>query len=116
FRSERGGRRGDVKQMAELVSFGAQVELVVFVGRELDRQLLYDVQSVSLDPHNLLGIVGQQTDCADAEVEQDLRADAVVAEVGAEAELLVCFHSIQPFLTLELVRLQLGKQANAASL
>ena len=46
-------------------------------------------EAVALEADQLAGIVGDQTDGLEAEVEQDLRADAVVAQVGREAEPLV---------------------------
>src|SRR5262249_62204319 len=59
--------------------------------------------------------VRQEANLPDAEVEQDLGADAVVAQIGREAERLVGLHRVEAVLLLELIRAQLGEQADAAA-
>ena len=49
------------------------------------------------------------------EVDEDLRADAVVAQVGGQAELEVRVDGVEPLL-LQLVGAQLVQQADAAAL
>ena len=63
----------------------------------------------------LVGVVGHQAHAAHAEVGQDLRAGAVVAGVGGQAEFEVGVEGVAAAL-LELVRAQLGQQADAAAL
>ena len=58
------------------------------------------------------GLAAGDPDLADAEVEEDLGAHAVVAEVGREAELLVRFDGVGA-VVLKLIRAQLVQQADA---
>src|SRR5439155_3679942 len=102
-----------VQQVAELVLLRLQIAPVGIVGRDLDRYTLLDAESVAVKADDLLGIVGQQANVADAQVNEDLRADAVVTKVWREAELLIGFDRVQP-LFLKLIGLQLGEQADAA--
>src|ERR1700732_1000662 len=78
-----------VEQVAQLFLLGPQVAAVVLVGGDLDGHALDDAQVVALHAADFLGVVGQQADVADAEIDEDLGADAVVAQVGAETEPLV---------------------------
>ena len=61
-----------------------------------------------------LGVVGQQPDLLQAQIDQDLRAESVFAEVHCEAEFLIGFDGVVAFL-LQLVGLDLGRQADAAA-
>src|SRR5690606_3627625 len=60
-------------------------------------------------------VVGQQSHRADAEVDQDLRAGAVVAGVGGQTEIEVGVDGVASGV-LQLVGLQLVHQADAAAL
>ena len=70
--------------MAHPLTLGAQVLLVVPVGRGDDLNLLGDAEPVPLEADDLLRVVGQDPDLGQTEVPEDLGADAVVAEVGRE--------------------------------
>jgi hypothetical protein len=70
----------------ELVALRAEVLPVRLGRRNLDRDALGDVQPVPLEADDLLRVVGQELEVLDAEVDEDLRADPVVAQVGVEAE------------------------------
>ena len=72
--------------MPELVALGAEVLPVGLRRRDLDRDALGDVKTVALEADDLLRIVGQEPEVLDPEVDQDLGSDAVVAEIGVEAE------------------------------
>src|SRR5262245_42452492 len=67
------------EKVSHLLLLGLQVTEVGAGRARLQRQTLHDLQAVPLDGDVLLGIVGQQTDLAQAQVVEDLRADAVVA-------------------------------------
>src|SRR5207244_10469842 len=95
-----------VKLVAELVTFGCQIASVLRRRLGLDRDLLDHLEAVPLDPRDLLRIVRQDPDRREAEVGQDLVADAVVAHVRLEPELEVRLHGVEPVL-LQLVRAQL---------
>ena len=72
-----------------------------------------DAQPVALEADDLARIVRDRADRLEAEVEQDLRADAVVAEIGLEAELLVRLDGVGARV-LQLVGRELVEQADAA--
>src|SRR5207247_10607840 len=74
------------KEMPELVALRAQVLPVGFVGRDLDRHALGDVQAVALQPDDLLRVVGEQPEVLHAQIHEDLGADPVVAQTGPAAE------------------------------
>ena len=77
------------EQMSELVALRAQILGVLVVRRLHDRYTLVDAQTVALEADHLARIVRDRPNGLEAEVEQDLRADAVVPQIGLEAELLV---------------------------
>ena len=104
-----------VQGVAHALGLGAQVALVVGVGHVLDRDLLADAQPVALQAVDLLGVVGEDPDRAQPEVDEDLGADAVLAQVGGQAELEVGVDGVEALL-LELVGAQLVEQADAAPL
>ena len=85
------------------------------VGRVLDRDLVGHAQAVALEADDLLRVVRQQADLAEPEVDEDLGADAVVAQVGRQAELQVRVDGVEALL-LELVGAQLVEQADPAAL
>src|SRR3954469_5075857 len=66
-----------VQLVPHALGLGAHVDLVVRIGRLLDRDLVGDPQPVALQAADLLGIVGEDPDRAQAEVDEDLRTDAV---------------------------------------
>ncbi len=82
------------------------------IGFHLDRQLLHDLQPVAFQPDNLPRIIRQQPDRLETQVRQNLRPEAVLAQVHVEAQLLVGLHGIVALL-LELVGLDLRRQADA---
>ena len=92
-----------------------EVGLVVRVGDRADRHLLGDREPVALEPEDLLRVVGEDADAGQAEVAEDLGADAVVAQVGRQPELDVGVDRVEALL-LELVGAQLVQQADAAAL
>ena len=80
--------------MSHFFLFGFQIPAVVFLGRDDDGNPFDDLDAVAVDADDLLRIVGQQPDAFDAEVEQDLCAGAVFAEVGGKTEFQVGFHRV----------------------
>src|SRR5208283_2813569 len=69
------------QQMPQLLPLGLEVARVVRVGFHLYRQLLDDLQPVAFQPHNLPRIIRQQPDGLEAQVRQNLRPEAVLAQV-----------------------------------
>src|SRR5438477_8031030 len=85
------------KFVAEFGSFRFKVFLVVRRRLGSDRQLLDDLQAEPFEADDFLRIVREQPDAAQAEVAQNLRAKAVLAQVGLEAELLVGLDGVESF-------------------
>src|SRR5690242_3053581 len=75
-----------LEEMAELVFLGFQVALVVRIGGDGDRNPLDHLEAEALEPVDLLRVVGEQSYLPDAEVVEDLAADAVVALVRRVTE------------------------------
>ena len=100
--------------MAELLLLGAQIVDVAGVRRHLERHALDDARCRSASrPAIFCGLlVSSRTRC-DAEVAQDLRADAVVAQVLLEAELEVGLDRVAA-LVLQRVGADLVREADAA--
>ena len=101
--------------MAHPVALGHQVADVLGVGAHRQRHALDDVQAVAVQADPLGRVVGQQPHRPHAEVDEDLRADAVVAGVGGQAELEVGVDGVVAGV-LQLVGLQLVHQPDAAAL
>src|SRR2546426_455245 len=94
------------EEMPELVALRAQVFQIRVGRRDLDRHALGDVQAVALQPDDLLRVVGEEPEVLHAQVDENLGADPVVAQVGLEAEGLVGFDGVLA-LILKLVRAHL---------
>src|SRR6056297_3071156 len=108
--------RLDLQDVSELLLLGPQVFQVVGVGHDLERSTLDDLDPAAADPGPLAGIVGEQADLTDSEIGEDLRAHAIVAEIGREAELEVRLDRVEPLLVLELVGLDLVRQPDPSPL
>src|SRR5215210_1897121 len=104
----------DVEQVPHPGSLRFEV-LAVGVGRlRHDRHALDDLEAEAVDAGPLGRVVGQQADVPQAEVDQDLGADAVVAEVRREAQVHVGVDRVQVLLVLEAVGAELVHDADAA--
>ena len=90
---------------------------VVFVDGGDDGHLVdhFEIEAAVDEGVGFLGVVGQQADLGQAEVLEDLDADAVVAGVGLVAEGQVGFDGVEPFV-LQVVGLDLFDQSDAAAL
>src|SRR5215471_16057198 len=98
--------------MSKLVPLGAHIAGALTVLWLHDRHALVYAQAVALESDEFAGVVGDGADRMQPEIEQDLRADTVVAQIGLEAELLVRLDRIGA-LILQLVRLELVEQTDA---
>src|SRR5262249_51282031 len=103
------------QEVSELRLLGPEVVDVARVGLDLERGARHDGDAVGLEPGDLLRVVGQQAHALDAEVAQDLGADAVVAQIFLEAELEVRLYRVAPAI-LQGVRADLVRQADAPAL
>src|SRR5262245_22149991 len=103
------------QEVSELRLLGAQVLDVPGVGCDLERSTRLHPDAVALEPADLLGVVGEQADEPHTQVAQDLRTDAVVAQVLPEPELEVGLDRVAA-LVLERVGADLVGEADASSL
>ena len=101
--------------MAELVLFCAEIRAGTAAGLWLAGDAFGDADAGALELPHLVGIVGEKTDFAGAELFQDFSGEAVVARVGREAEFIVGFDGVHAGV-LELVGFELVHQADAAAL
>ena len=101
--------------MTHAIALGHQVADVVGVGPHRQRHALDDVQAVPIQTDALGRVVGEQPHRPDAEVDEDLRTDAVVAGVRGQAQLEVGVDGVVAGV-LQLIGLQLVQQADAAAL
>lgn len=102
------------ERMAHAEALRFQIFLVVWVGRQADRDLGDDFQSVSFEAHDFFRVIGEELDFADAEVVEDLRTHAVVAEVRAKTEFFVGFDGVETFF-LQLVSVDFRGKTDAAA-
>ncbi len=100
--------------MAEAVFFGAEVIDVVGGGGGLDGDLLDDFDAIDLEPAGFFGVVGEDFDLFEAEVPEDLSADAVVAFVGGKAEFEIGVNGVEALL-LEFVGVEFIFEADASA-
>src|SRR5882757_7621611 len=105
----------EVEVVAHAVAFGFQVTQVLGVGVHGQGYPSDDAQPVALEAGALGRVVRQQPHRAHAQVVQDLRAGAVVARVGRQAELEVGVECVRAGV-LQLIGLQLVQQADAPAL
>src|SRR5207248_9506024 len=75
----------------------------------------HHLEPEALETSPLSGIVGKESNFRNPEVDQYLRAEAVVASVRREAEVDVGLDGIHP-LVLKVIGLELGHQADATAL
>src|SRR5262245_59120631 len=104
-----------VEQMSHPVPFGAQVPHVLVVYAHRHRLAAADLEAVAFEPGPLGWVVREQSHAAYAKVVEDLGTRAVVARVGRQPQVQVRVDGVAS-LVLQLVRLQLVHQPDAASL
>src|SRR5687767_6590196 len=88
--------------MPQLVFLGLEVFAGGFAGGNLERNGFGYGEPVTLQADELARVVGQQSHRLDAEVAENLGADAVVTLIGLEAKALVRFDRVET-LVLQLV-------------
>src|SRR5438876_8530500 len=103
------------EEVAHLVALGQEVSPVVLSGRDLDGHALDDLETIAFDADDLLRVVGEDPQTLGAEIDEDLRPDAVVAQVGLETQDGVCLHGVLA-LVLHLVGAKLVQEPDAAPL
>ena len=100
--------------MAELRPFRLQVSGVLVRRGRFEPHPIFDAQTVSLESDELRRVIGEYSDGAQAQIQQDLRADTVLAKVGLEPQPLVGFDGVGA-LILQRICLELVLQADATT-
>src|SRR5690606_27548346 len=96
-------------------ALGFEITLVVDPRRHLQRLAPGDLQVIAVESDDLAGVVGEEADGVEPEIEEDLGADPVVAQVRLESEPLVRLDGIQAPV-LQVVGLELVAEPDAAPL
>ena len=68
-------------QVPKLVPLCLEIPLVDRIRVNFQGHTLYDIQTVSVEPHNFLGVVGKQSDFPHTKISKDLGADPVVPQI-----------------------------------
>ena len=103
-----------VEDVAEAVFFGAEVIDVVRRGGYLEGDLLDDFDAIDLEPAGFFGVVGEDFDLLEAEVAEDLSADAVIAFVGGKTKLDIRVNCIEA-LFLKLIGVEFIFEADTST-
>ena len=81
---------------------------------DLQRNPFGNGQAIPFQSNDLARIIGQETDLFDAQINQDLRADAVITQIRQESQRFIGLDGIEP-LVLQIISLELIDQADASS-
>src|SRR4051812_47205760 len=103
------------QEMAHARLLGAQVGDVLGVRDRLERDPLDDFEAEALEATVLGRVVGEEPHGGDAQVDEDLSADAVLPAVDGQAELEVGVDGVEA-LFLEAVGAQLVTDPDASAL
>ena len=68
------------------------------IGFAANRHLFHHLQAVTFESDNFLRIVGQKTELTDAEIEKDLGAETVIAQIAWVSKPGICLHRVETFL------------------
>src|SRR5579871_637249 len=104
-----------VETVTELIPLGGQIAAVLVVRSGLEGYLVDDREPEAFDAGELLRVVREEPDRAEAEVREDLVADPVFAGVGGEAERDVGLHGVESA-GLEVIGPKLVQEADSAPL
>ena len=104
-----------LQKMAAAHRLGAQIALVVPVGREDMRHPLGDADAVAFERRDFLGIIGQQTDHAKTQLPQHVRGRQIDPFVGVETQLFVGVERVETGV-LQSIGAQLIDEPDAAPL
>src|SRR5437879_8942333 len=86
------------EQVPHLHFFGFEVPGVIRIGFAANRHLLDHLDAVTLETDNFLRVVGQKTELPNAEIEKNLRAESVIAQIARVTEPGICLHGVESFL------------------
>src|SRR5689334_8697815 len=100
--------------MPELVFLRPEIADIRGPGRHFDRNAFDHFESVAFNADDLSWIVREQADFSQAEIDEDLRAGAIVAQIRLEPETEIGLHGIDA-LVLQLIGLDLVDQSDPAA-
>ena len=103
-----------MERVTHAIALCFEIALVILIGYNLNRHILYDFKSICLKSYTLGRIVGHKAHFAHTEVAQHLRSASVVALVRLKSEMGVGVDCVVAFL-LQLVSLYLVHESYAAS-
>ena len=103
-----------LKKMIHAVTLGFQIMAVIRSGRDDNGFATCDFQSIAVQSHEFLRVVGAQPNGFDAEIQENFRTQAVFAKVWREAQAGVGVHGIQSAF-LQMVGMKFVGQADSTS-
>src|SRR4029453_5457524 len=89
--------------------------LVVRIGFGADRHLLDHLQTVALQADNFLWIIGEEPELSHAQIEKNLCAKPIIAQISCVSEFRVGLYGVESFL-LQLVSVDFCRQSDTATL
>src|SRR4030095_7698857 len=104
-----------LEQVPELRLFCFEIFFVVRIGFGPDRHLLAHFQTVTLEANNFLRIIGEEPELSHAQIEKNLCAQSVIAQVSCVPEFRVGLYGGESFL-LQLVSVDFCRQPDTAAL
>src|SRR5213595_2423168 len=104
-----------LEQVPELRLFCLEIFFVVRIGFGPDRHLLDHFQTVALEPDNFLRVICEEPELSHAQIEKNLCAESVIAQIGCVSEFRVGLYGVEPFL-LQLVSVDFCRQSDTAAL
>ena len=103
------------KKVAQLVALDREVVTVLGGGLGRERFATRDGEPVALEPDQLARVIGHDPDGREPQIPEDLGPDAVIPQVGREAEPRVGLDRILPVI-LERIGLELVDEPDPAPL
>ena len=100
--------------MPHFCALGLEILRIVRVGLRFDRKLFDNIETVSFEADYFFRVVRQETDVADAEVDQYLCTGTILTEVRRKPQFFIGFNGIEA-LFLEFVGANFGCQSNSSS-
>src|SRR5437763_1510061 len=104
-----------LEQVPELRLFCLEIFFVVRIGFGPDRHLLDHFQTVALKPDNFLRVICEESESSHAQIEKNLCAEPIIAQVSCVSEFRVGLYGIESFL-LQLVGVDFCRQPDTAAL
>ena len=99
--------------MAHLFLLRLQVADVLNARRNLESNPLHNLDPISLQANDLLGIVCHQTDLSKPQIDENLRTEPIIPQIGLESQVMVGLNGIST-LILKAVCPQFVDQTNAS--